>query len=141
MLDWYSQNTEAIDRCNALFLGYAIDRHVQSFLLFTFLLCHSNHKNITRIAHLYRKNTALKSTFECGLDCDVNSNTNARTQVHGKLSVARSDHADECKERSVVLGFFGRTSECRQERTRFGESSCSTCSTLTQKTSASQGYN
>ena len=45
-------------------------REFQSFLFFTFLLCHSNHKNITRIAHSNREKITPKSTLECALDYD-----------------------------------------------------------------------
>ena len=38
-------------------------------------------ENITRIANSHRKKIARKSTLESTLDCDVHSNTNARTQV------------------------------------------------------------
>ena len=36
-------------------------REFQSFLFFMFLLCHSNHKNVTRIAHSYDKNITLEN--------------------------------------------------------------------------------
>ena len=56
-------------------------REFQSFLFFTFLLCHSNNKNIT---HLYRKKTARKSIFGRELNYDENSNTNTGTR-HERL--------------------------------------------------------
>ena len=53
--------------------GWQLDRYVvferearefQSFYFFTFLLCHSYHKNITRIAHSYCQKITRKSTIE-----------------------------------------------------------------------------
>ena len=41
---------------------------------------HSNHKNITQVI-------TKKSTLTCGLDCDINSTTNARTQVRAAASL------------------------------------------------------
>ena len=46
------------------------EREAREFSLFTFLLCHSNYKNITRITHSYRKKITRKSTLECALDYD-----------------------------------------------------------------------
>ena len=43
-----------------------------NFSFFVFLSCHSNYKNITRIAHSYR---ARKSMLECTLDCDEKLNS------------------------------------------------------------------
>ena len=37
-------------------------------------------------SHTPQKKIARKSMLECGLDCDVNSNTNARTQVLGNVA-------------------------------------------------------
>ena len=52
------------------------------FHFFMFLSCHSNYKNIARIAHSHCKKIIGKSMLECALDCMTkNSNTNARTQV------------------------------------------------------------
>ena len=45
-------------------------REISIISLFTFLLCHSNHKNITRIAHSNREKITPKSTLECTLDHD-----------------------------------------------------------------------
>ena len=53
------------------------ERGVREYHFFScFCYCHSNYKNITRIAHSYSARKSLeKSTLECGLDCDENSNT------------------------------------------------------------------
>ena len=40
------------------------------FHFFMFLSCHSNYKNITRIAHSYCKKITRKSMLECPLDFD-----------------------------------------------------------------------
>ena len=66
----------------------------QSFLFFTFLLCHSNNKNITRIAHLYRTNTARKSTFGCELNYDENLTRASRSNT-GTLSCSNAFDRNE----------------------------------------------
>ena len=53
-------------------------REFQSTHFFMFPLRQSNYKNIT---HSYHNKITRKSTLECTLDHDENSNTNARTQV------------------------------------------------------------
>ena len=58
-------------------------REFNSFHFFTFLFCHSHSYRSLSLVSLTptaRKFT-WKSTLECGLDCDVKSNTSARTQV------------------------------------------------------------
>ena len=66
----------------------------QSFLFFTFLLCHSNNKNITRIAHLYRTNTARKSTLGCELNYDENLTRASRSNT-GTLSCSNAFDRNE----------------------------------------------
>ena len=56
-------------------------REFQSFLFITFLLCHSNDKNITCIAHSYRKNITQKSTLECKLNYDENLSRASRSNT------------------------------------------------------------
>ena len=46
---------------------------INSFF-YIFRLRHSNQKNISRIAHLYRKKISRKSSRECKIDCDETSN-------------------------------------------------------------------
>ena len=58
------------------------ERGVREYhFFFMFLSCHSNYKNIARIPHLHCKKITRISILECALDIDLNSNTNARTQV------------------------------------------------------------
>ncbi len=45
------------------------------------LMCQLRHNNTMLVAHSYRKKLTRKSTLEYELDCDENTNTNARTQV------------------------------------------------------------
>jgi hypothetical protein len=46
---------------------------INSFF-YIFRLRHSNQKNMSRVAHLYRKKISRKSSRECKIDCDETSN-------------------------------------------------------------------
>ena len=60
-IDWYSQNTEAIDRCNVLFQA-TIDRHCSQAPIFHVSICHQ----IIRASLLYRKKITESNT-QCSL--------------------------------------------------------------------------
>ena len=94
-----SYETEA--RCgSALRFGmYSVfERGVRECHFFMLLSCHSNYKNITRIAHSYR---ARKSALECTLDCDEKFNSASRSSCHSNYkNITRIAHSLQENQRS-----------------------------------------
>ena len=74
------------------------------FLFFTFLLSHSNNKNITRIARLYRTNTARKSTLEYKLDSMTKTRTPMLEHRYGTSDSEGCQHLVESAAYKICHG-------------------------------------
>ena len=81
--------------------------YFNDFSFFSFLLCHSNYKNITRIAHSYRKYITRNSTLEYKLDymTKTRTPTTGTKEDNRKSAVMVRRDYDAQGSREVFLSF------------------------------------